>query len=359
MKRAQVLSLILVVVLVASLFAGCTGGGAATTTPVATAAPTATVAPEREAVTWRMSHGLLPTMSIGVGGLAFADKMAELSDGKVTIDVYDSASIGADVVTAEYVMMDDLDLAQISSFAMASTVGIDAALMYDLPWHTGGNAADLPTIFANDPAYKIIFDDMLAEKGLKQLGWGHIGAYGFGATSMLTNAEQINGAKIRTAENAMIVDLFNSLGVKPVVININEVFTAIQQGVCDGIYTTLSMMYMMKTYEIANQIAEYDNAWCYTWLIINKDRYDALDAEMQGWLTEAGATYTTETLAQVEKDDAMIIKAFEDSGATYYMLTDAEKQAFSDQCGDLRTKWRDLVGADVYDMSVEYIATLG
>ncbi len=353
MKKTTVISLIMVVAIVIGLLAGC---GPKTDTPPATDTPT----PEtRTPITLRLSHGMIPDFSIGVAATAFKEKMAELSGGTVTIDVYDSASLGADVVTTEYCMMGDLDFATISSFAFATTAGIDQVLLYDLPWHLKGNEDYMLKVVNGDPAYKTIFTDLAAEKNLKVLAFGHIGGYGFGGTTKITKVEDMNGKKMRTAENAMVVDLFNSIGAKPVVINIGEVYSAIQQGVCDGIYSTLTMMYMYKTYEMATEVVEYDNAWCYTFLVMNLEKFNAMDAELQGWVLEAAALWQDTCLAQEKLDRQTVIDDMAAKNATYAMLTAEEKDAFSAACEPVRTKWRDVIGADLYDSSVDFVNSLG
>jgi len=42
-----------------------------------------------------------------------------------------------------------------------------------------------------------------------------------------------------------------------------------------------------------------------------------------------------------------------------YELTEDEQAEFRASCEDLHQRWRELIGPDLYDMSAEYIATLG
>jgi C4-dicarboxylate-binding protein DctP len=370
----KILLLVLVVVVLIALV-GCGGNKAKSddtesSTPPATTEDSEqgedsedTTATETEPVeypelTISLGHAAAEELTMQQGSLAFKELAESESGGNVKVDIFANGALGNDLDMTDSLLSGDLELGLISQFALATVTGMDEILLYDLPWFSGGKGDNMFEIYYNDPAFNIIFRERLEEKGLKLLGYDHIGSYGFNATKSIRSVADAKGMKMRTAENALIVDMFKSLDIDPVVINLMEIFTAIQQGTCDGIYTTDTMMWQTKTYEVADQVTILDNAYCSAFLLVGMDYWNSLDANTQALLEKAGDAYTTTCRAGREAEDQMCKSTFEENGVEVYYLTDEEKQAFSDACEPVRQAWKEKIGADLYDMAADYIATL-
>jgi TRAP-type C4-dicarboxylate transport system substrate-binding protein len=162
--------------------------------------------------------------------------------------------------------------------------------------------------------------------------------------------------KFRTAENPLIVDWFGALGANPVVVSINEVFTALQQGVMDGVYTTITMMAQTKTYEVAKEITSLNNTLGMTFLVMNLDKFNSLTPEQQATMEEAGRAYIAAQREASMTETERVVAEMEATGAVYYSLNAEEVIPFREAVEPVYDKWRSQIGEAYFAETEEYIA---
>jgi Bacterial extracellular solute-binding protein, family 7 len=160
---------------------------------------------------------------LGKGATKFAELVASKSGGKIKIKNYPAAQLGSEVQLISAAQGGVQEMVGVSS---APLVGIvkDFALF------------DLPFLFANEKEVDAVVDgpvgaqlyDKLASKGLVGLcfwenGFRHV----TNSKRPITKAEDLKGLKIRTMQNPVYVDLFNTLGANAVPMAWPEVYGAL------------------------------------------------------------------------------------------------------------------------------------
>ena len=95
----------------------------------------------------------------------------------------------------------------------------------------------------------------LEQKGLKILTANWI----YGARHTLTKkpvrkVADLKGMKIRTPTNTIQIKSFEVLGAAPTPMTLSEVYTALQQGVIDGVENPLHILYNGRFYEVAKYL---------------------------------------------------------------------------------------------------------
>ena len=235
------------------LVTGCGGGSSAKKeeAPAAEPAQEAAAEPAAEAaaepasdyeypdVTWKVAHACQEGSPSDLGCKAFADYITEKSGGKIKFELYPAGQLGTDIAELESIQLGDLEFSSGSTFALQQVSQVDGCLMWDLPYFFHPfrvlHNEDLE-LTQEDPSYKTIFEEQLKEKNIHYINQSAHGNYIIMGNKAFTSPEDFKGVKMRAAENEMLVQSLQEWGAQPVVINMFELFTAMEQGTCDAAY---------------------------------------------------------------------------------------------------------------------------
>ena len=89
---------------------------------------------------------------------------------------------------------------------------------------------------------------------MKLLSWYPNGAREFTSNKKLESLDDFNGQKLRMPNNPIHVKLAESLGANVVIMDMGEVFTALEQGVADGQDNPLATVKTEGWYEVQDYV---------------------------------------------------------------------------------------------------------
>jgi tripartite ATP-independent transporter DctP family solute receptor len=129
----------------------------------------------------------------------------------------------------------------------------------------------------------------LEAKGLKLLTANWI----YGERHLLTKKpvkklSDLKGLKIRVPNNTIQIKGFEVLGATPTPMPLGEVYTALQQGVIDGLENPLPVLYNGKFHEVAKYLALTGHIKNFTTWICGVTLFNSLTPEQQKLLVETG-----------------------------------------------------------------------
>jgi TRAP-type C4-dicarboxylate transport system substrate-binding protein len=127
--------------------------------------------------------------------------------------------------------------------------------------------------------------DQVEKKGIKILAsnWGFGDRYIISRTP-ITKLSDLAGKKIRVPANVNFVKSFKALGAAATPLALGEVFTALQQGVLDGMENPYSDIYANKIYEVAKYCIEDDHIKEPGLIICGTDFFNTLSEEQKNIL---------------------------------------------------------------------------
>jgi TRAP-type C4-dicarboxylate transport system substrate-binding protein len=91
---------------------------------------------------------------------------------------------------------------------------------------------------------------------------------------------------------------------------------------------------------------------------MSQSKFDTLSKEDQELWLQAGKAFTEAQKVANVTAAARYQKVVEDAGGTYYVLSQEEIDQFKKKVEPVTQAWREKLGADLYDQSAAYIATL-
>lgn len=95
--------------------------------------------------------------------------------------------------------------------------------------------------------------------------------------------------------------MFDALGVQPVPVPWNEVYTAMQTGLVDGLETTPEGMVSSKTFEVGKYVTQTGHMYNLTVLVASSAALDRLDDAQRAALQDCAATFQAEGNAEVRE----------------------------------------------------------
>lgn len=240
MKMNRFASVALVATMVFSLVA-CGDSASTSTSSSAPSGDSSSSSGDYEypVVTWKIAHACQDGSPSDLGCVAFADYIMEQSGGNITVEVYPAGQLGTDIQELESCQLGDLEFTSGSSFALQQVSGINGCLMWDLPYFFSPFSVlenEKIALMKDDPSFQTIFVDQLLEKNIHYINQSAHGNYVIFGNKPFKSVDDFAGVKLRAAENAMLVETLEEWGAQPVVINMFELFTALEQGTCDAAY---------------------------------------------------------------------------------------------------------------------------
>jgi tripartite ATP-independent transporter DctP family solute receptor len=218
-----------------------------------------------------------------LGAEFFAKRVAELTKGKVEVQVFPSSQLGNDREQLEGLQLGTQDIAVPNS-------AVAARFIKEL------DIFNLPFLFRDfQHIYKVLdskfgedINQAAQKKGYRVLGWWVGGSRSVYARKPITDLASMKGMKIRTLENPLVLDTWRTLGLIPTPIPMGEVYPALQQGVVDAGEGSVVTYESMKLDEVAPYFANIQYLNTIIQLLISESTFKSLSAESQAALVQAG-----------------------------------------------------------------------
>ena len=178
--------------------------------------------------------------------LAFADLVAQRTDGRVKVLVYSSGELGAEQSVIQQMQFGGIDFARISLSPLAEC--IPSLSVLQLPY-LYKDAAQMWRVLDGD-----IGDEFLAQldsMGLTGLSWFDAGVRSFYTRQKVTSLADLQGLTIRVQESALMSELIGFLGADPVQLVYSQVYAALHNAQIDGAENNWPSYEAMGHYEVA------------------------------------------------------------------------------------------------------------
>ena len=250
----------------------------------------------------------------GVTQSVFAEKLAELSGGQITVEVHASGTLFTQEGEVSAMMAGDLDLSTLAFQDMGPY--LPAANMFAAPY-IFTSYEHMEKVFAPDSDVAAEFYSMVADA----CGYTPLAAMTQGSRTINTKWEKpimtpadMEGMILRMPNAPAWIDAGTSLGGKVTPIAYSEVYTALQTGTIEAQDNPLPGTYAMKFYEVTKQISLTKHIIDVKLLCINNDTWNKLSTQQQEWVKEA-AQYACEAGSEVTyKQESELLDFFKDYG---------------------------------------------
>ncbi len=292
----------------------------------------------------KFSHVVAADTPKGHASEFFAKRAAELTKGKVKVEVYANSALYKDKEEMEALQLGAVQMLA-PSLAKFGPLGVKEFEAFDLPY-IFDDAAELHRITQGPIGASMMAK--LEPKGIKGLAFWDNGFKSFSANTPIKTPADLKGKKMRIQSSKVLEEEIRALGGLPQVMAFSEVYQALQTGVVDGTENPISNFYTQKMHEVQKHLTITNHGYLGYAVIVNKKFWDGLPSDVRGQLEAAmkEATAYANKIAQEENDQSL--EGVKKSGkTTVYVPTKEEKQAFKKALAPVHIKMADRVGKDL------------
>ncbi len=348
MKRMKKTSLFITILLITSLiFVGCGGDGNENVD-----------ATQNEVYTLKVSELINEENPTHKATVFFKELLEEKSGGRIKVEIFSNGQLASsDRDQLEQVQNNIVQMCMAPTFTMASmSPELNVFNIFDVPYLIN-TKEDLDT-FINSDIGKEIRQTFFEKTGLRLYD-----SYSGGSVIISSNSktirspEDIKGLDIRVIPSDTYINLVKSWKGNPTPLAWSEVFTALQQGVVDGMMTRTALYYTASLYEVQKYIGCVNPFFMVYSPVLNNDWYESLPEDLKPIVDEcmnACAQKAGELEGDFERYSIEQIRATGKTEVTEY--TPEELQVFADAAKNTWSKMADIVGGQEYlDRCIEVL----
>ncbi|WP_353475204.1 TRAP transporter substrate-binding protein [Salipiger sp. H15] len=266
-----------------------------------------------QADTIRVAGNFATDHSSSVAMETFAAKLADLSGGAFEVNLFPARQLGGAAENVQAVKLGAVEIIWVGTAYLTRTV--PELEIVGLPFQ----------FESREEAFKVVdgpvgeaLDEKLAAQDIMSLGYMELGFRQMtNSVRPIETIEDIAGLKIRLQPNETHLATFRALGANPLAMDVNELYSALEQKVIDGQENPFSIIQVAGYPEVQDYVSNTGHFFDFISVVANKKWFDGLSAEKQAWVTEAmDAAVAEQRVLAAEQDGAALAKIIE-MGMTY------------------------------------------
>lgn len=343
MKR--LFALLLTVLMVSSLLAGCGGK----TSSDSGSSDSGDSSASGEVYTFKMANQAPPGDPQYDSFVYLEEILEERSGGRFDVTYYPNSTLGSsNQEQTEMTMSGAIDFTTCPGFTF---IALDSTLK-------SFNVTDYPFLFQSDEESFNFYDSELnaqmraeAEEKLQtvkiypafNMGWYSL----YSSKGPIHTPADIAGQKIRVSVNDLYVRVMEAWGASATPVSWTEVYTSLQQKVCDGLSTPTLLFNIQKFYEVQPYMCVLNYGALSHYPVLNKNWYDSLPDDLREIFDECMVDYLATTRQWHTETEAAAIDAIKEAGVDVYVPTEEERALWVDPIIPLWDELADYAGADI------------
>lgn len=253
----------------------------------------------------------------------FANKVKELSNGKIVVQVYSSGQLGDDAKCYQALSMGALDLYRGNS---ASLSGEKQPLITSMA---------LPYVFRNrehfwkvcrsDLGDAILNDINISCPGIIGLAYLDEGARGFFTVNKpIQSLKDMEGLELRVQMSDMMEDTVRYLGADAVQTEYVELYYMLETGIVDGAENPIISYYYNQFYQVAPNYVTDSHTYAPSVLLISELTWNNLGEEYQQVIMEAAKLTESYNQYEIAKEEERVYCELKKRGVNFTSLSDYE-----------------------------------
>lgn len=290
----------------------------------------------------RTSTNLAATGTIGRSLAKFVEIVNAKSNGRIQAAANFGSELGSQAEQVEMARTGSLEMV-VSAPGTGPGTWVPQLMMFEFPY-----------IFKDNEHYRRVLAGMEGEVSrlTKQYGFIAMAGQSQGSRDMLTikpvaKLEDIKNMKMR-GPNAVYISMFNALGASGTTMDWNEIYTAMQTGVIDGMEASPSMINSMKFQDIAKNLTITNHIIACVYYFFNEKWFNSLPSDLQKVVRESASEAAAFQAKIDDEDQAASLKKMVAEGVKVYELSDKEKwvAACKPMLDEYRAKgegWNDFI----------------
>jgi tripartite ATP-independent transporter DctP family solute receptor len=279
----------------------------------------------------------------GLGVAKFGELVSQKSGGKIKVTGYADGSLGAEAATISSTQGGTMEMTLVSSAPLVGVVKEFA--LFDFPFLL--NDEKEADALLDGPVGKQLLDKLPA-KGLIGLCYWENGFRNVtNSRRPIAKAEDLQGLKIRTMQNPVYTDLFNSLGANAVPMAFTEVYTALETRAIDAQENPYPVIHASKLNEVQKYLSATKHSYAPAPVLVSKKFWDRLSADEKKVLQDS-CIEARDYQRKVSRDlSAKMLEDLKAKGMTFNEIPPEELAKIREKAKPVIAKYTKEVGEDL------------
>lgn len=304
-------------------------------------------------VTWKLNHIRPADTRTDVSANEFAANVAEQTEGRVNIDVYDNSQLGDYQLVQESVSLGEIEM-------QLATLGtnVDPTMQVAIAPYLVTNWEEAKQLYNSE-------DGMLNKHLAEQLDKQNIKLLAvypqyFGSVFLAEEAQNVKdpdvnkNLKVRVPAMKSFEKFGEGIGFMVTPLSATEIFTSLQTGIIDGAIGGGTELYYNEYRELADSILPINTHFEAHYLTVNKEVFEMLEEEDQEAILTIAKEFEKQAFIQSEAEQDKYSELMEKEGVEVVEFTDEEIKVFADKVrAEVWPEIEDLYGGVLKDIKVE------
>lgn len=270
--------------------------------------------PEQESITLRIGFSTDRSDPRVQVSETFKAMVEEQTQGRITVELYPGGELGSDADLIKGVINGDVDMTVSSAGNFAGYVPRVGASALPFLFSTFEEAWE----FVDGETEKQI-EEELTDFNIKVLA--HFDN-GFRCVTTSESAGSVHsvsdmeGIKIRTPRNQMVMETLSALGAYPYVLDFTKLYDALKNGEFDAQENPVPVIYNSRLYEVQSYLAVTNHSYDMMLFVIRNDIWESLTTEDQQILKNAALEAQKQDREIIQTQTTEYIDMLKDKGMT-------------------------------------------
>jgi len=276
-----------------------------------------------EVVKWKLGHLANEEHIWHKTALKFADLVKEKTNGRIEISVFPNNQLGGETDTINSIKAGTADMV-ISGETMQNWAP-KAALMA-VPY--AFRDLDHLTKVVEGDIGKEIEAEIKEKVGLTPLYYHVRAPRNLTSNRPISSPKDLNGFRMRVPNVPLFLKVWEAAGARPQVMDFNEVFTGLQQGVIEGQENPIDLIYSGGLYEVQKYVNETEHVYSWIYVLVGNKQFESLSDDLKNAVLEAAGEAQAYGEQLFTEEIENYRKKLEEKGMTFNKVDqDAFRQA--------------------------------
>lgn len=294
----------------------------------------------------KLAHELDTSHPVHKGMVFMAEKLAEISQGRMRVDIYPGGQLGGERELIELLQIGSLAMTKVSTAPMESFV--PEMVIFGIPyvfrdddhrWRVLNSAVGQRLLLAGETVF------------LRGLCFYDAGSRSFYVKDKpIETPADLSGLKIRVMKSITSVKMIQALGGSSTPIPWAELYTALQQGVVDGAENNPPSFHLSRHYEVCRYYSLDEHTSIPDILLISTTVWNSLTPQEQRWLQQAVDESVVHQRRLWTEACEEALRTVQEAGV---VVTRPDKEPFRQAVQPMHESYR---GTPIYDLIQEIAA---
>jgi tripartite ATP-independent transporter DctP family solute receptor len=238
----------------------------------------------KKPITLKLAHPQPTTHVYHKAAEHFSKKVAEISGGKIKIEIFPNSVMGGQRAVLELVQLGSVDFTTTSTALMGSFD--ESYRMFSLPF-LFDNEKHLFKVFDDKSVRDSLTNNLIKTKGIRPVAFWLTGSRSYYGDQPVYSLADFKGKKVRCMKDPYILKTYECFKAIPVAMPFPDVYMGLQTGTVNAAEGPVNTYLRKKFYEVSKYLAITDTNYLMMGLNMSEKTWKKLNAEQHKVIMEA------------------------------------------------------------------------